>query len=720
MAWKQFTMMLAVFAAAEAMPQARWHIEMEIDGEKKPVGIDSIEQDGPAVEDGRAVYGKVKSGGRVFDVKVQIVEKATASGKTYSGFVENNEKGARIVCFNGPTMEKIAIDPAKAALYVPEGFGRRICNFPSSAADKKNVAPWEAKNPSFMSFETKQYPSRVLTMPWIAIDAGGGTWYAAVHDAEERAKKIGVRWFHREKMADVRFRHAVSVRAGERWEIPETVFEKMPGDWHDAAKRYRAWFDSARPAVRSAAPDWTRDLTGWLLVIMTQQNEELMWPYTDIPKLCDVAERNGLNSIGLFGWTIGGHDHLYPDYDADPKMGGAEALKAGIADAHRRGIRVCIYANGQLQQVGATKFWDEHGGKLAVLCRDGTPYIQTYHKYKDIPIYKFAIGCLYGEAWQERMLALARQARGFGADAILYDQLGVTTPFECWGAGHGHSVPRHSHCEERPAFVRRIADRMHETDKDFSIFTEGLHDGLMDTIGMFHAFTPGAFMSDVNAFKASRGAEACAKSEPFPELFRYTFPELVTTTRNPTPMALRSFVNYAVVFGLRHEIEIRYMPDRKYVLDGKVPTRADYGEVKNRPSLAAMAAEPPAVASAYMKSVAGFQRKHAKYLMRGRFVDGEGFAIGGRAACPQDAVRRVGDNAPCQIVAKRFLADDGTSAVCIWNISEKSADIAIAGLGEPHGIFAPDGRDVAGPLAPDSIRLYVFGKDSGIMSHYED
>ena len=662
-----------------------WNMAVEFEGEKAPLAVESVEQ-ACRREGGRLMYGPLTCGGRTLDMKVVVNVCDTPSGKAYSGVVENNDKRVRVTMFNGPRLDTVALDPAKAHIYIPAGFGRRLNYFPT---DQKKLEPWEKKSNEIMYLETSPYPSRHLSMPWIAIDTGSGTWYAAVHDAQERFKRIGVRWYNRAKKTDVRFRHLVSIRAGDKWELPETVFEKVDGDWHAAAKRYRAWFDSAHKAVRSAAPDWTRDLTGWLLVIMKQQNEELMWPYTDIPKLCDVAERNGLNSIGLFGWTVGGHDHLYPDYDADPKMGGAEALKAGIAEAHRRGIRVCIYANGQLQQIGATKFWGEHGEKIAIRKRDGSPYIQTYHKYKDIPVYQFALGCLHAAPWHDRMLALARQARSFGADAILYDQLGVTTPFECWGKGHGHPVPWTSHCEDRPGFVRRIADEMHATDKDFAVFTEGLHDGLLDTIGMFHACQPGSFMSDVNVLKTSR-ATSRANAEPFPELFRYTFPELVTTTRNPTPMTLRSFVNYAAVFGLRHEIEIRYMPDRTYALDGKVPTKKDYGEVKNLPSLQSMQAEPPAVASAYMKAVGDFQRTHAKYLLRGRFVDDEGITCRNR------------------VVAKRFVADDGTSAVCVWNVTDKPVSVSFSALGRPKGVFAPAGEGTTGPLAPDSIRLYVF------------
>ena len=643
-----------------------------------------VERPGDGVK--RYVYEDVKIGEERLGVKVMIEERRTPRGVTYSGTVENNGKGVMLTRFIGPKLPQAAVDPKAAALYVPEGFGRRVNSFPAKG---KAPEPWGGDG-SMPTLETGLYPSRFFTMPWLALETGGATWYAGVHDTCAYPKKAVARWYRREKAVDVRFWHMMFVRAGEKWSLPETVFEKLEGGWHAAAKRYRAWYDAARPAVRAAAPGWTRDLTGWLLVIMKQQNEELMWPYTDIPRLCDVAERNGLNSIGLFGWTVGGHDHLYPDYDADPKMGGAEALKAGIAEAHRRGIRVCIYANGQLQQVGATKFWGEHGERLAVRRRDGTPYIQTYHKYKDIPVYQFALGCLGGEAWGERMLALARQAEGFGADAILYDQLGVQVPFECWGAGHGHPVPSYTHAGERPGFVRRMTRGMQGKNKDFAVFTEGLHDSILDTIGMFHAYTPGAFMRDVNALRASR-ASARAASEPFPELFRYTFPELVTTMRNPTPMALRSMANYAAVFGLRHEIEIRYMPDRVYALEGKVPSKADYGEVKNLPSLAAMQSVAPDVASAYLKAVADFQRAHAKYLMRGRFADDEGIAC------------RTGG-----LVAKRFVADDGTSAVCAWNVADKPVTVDIEGLGEPKRVFAPAGESATGPLAPDSIRLYVF------------
>ena len=681
------------WAENNPVPQVLWHMEVEVDGVGKPISIESEEQ---AFEksQGTFSFGPLKAGERVFYISVTLNVKETPVGKVYTGSVENNEKGTRIVKFNGPKFDCVSVDPAKASLYIPKGLGRRMRHFPVGGKGAGGIN-------SFTTIETDIYPYSGLTMPWVALDTGNATYYAAAYDRKARVKSVGARWYSRRRQVDLRFRHPLSIRAGERWEMPEMVFEKVSGDWHDAAKRYRAWYDSTHPAVRSAAPDWTRDMVGLLLVIMRQQNELLMWPYTDIPKLCDVAERNGLDCIGLYGWTVGGHDHLYPDYDPDPKMGGVPALKAGIAEAHRRGIRLYIYANGQLQQVGATKFWDEYGKNFAITRRDGSPYIQTYHKYKDIPVYQFALACLYGAPWRERMFSLACQAESFGADAIIYDQMGAQRPFECWGRGHGHPTPWSAHAEERPAFLRGITDEIRKRNPSFSVFTEGVYDSILDSIGFSHSWTPGTFKKDALNVAARDEARPSKDGDTFPELFRYTFPEAVMTTRFPTPMAPRYMANYAAVFGLRHEIEIRYMPDRAYVLDGKVPTKEDYGTVRSKPDVDEMRATPPATASAYLKAVCGFQKRYAKYLLRGRFVDEEGFTIG-RAGSPLPAAN--------SLIAKRYVADDGTSAVCVWNISEKPVDVVIGGLGKPKGVYelADHATSAENPLPPDSLRLYVY------------
>jgi hypothetical protein len=53
---------------------------------------------------------------------------------------------------------------------------------------------------------------------------------------------------------------------------------------------------------------------------------------------------------------------------------------------------------------------------------------------------------------------------------------------------------------------------------------------------------------------------------------------------------------------------------------------------------------------------------------------------------------------------------DGTSAVCVWNMSDKPVDVKLSGLGDAVSVHAPAGTSAQGPLAANSLRLCVFGK----------
>ncbi len=680
-----------------------WKLTLEQEGSSRPITLSGERQEcreeTPAPGVRRFVCDRLSDGCKSWDVQVVVEARTTPTGVSYKGRIVNNDAGIRVTAFEGPYFDRMYLDPLDAALYLPQGMGRRVTDFPKvkeaeipsvpveKDLNSQQVANWYDLKDGRYTFDTGYHPGVGLSMPWMALDTGNGTFYVGAHDPKAQPKRLRLRWTPSEHRIEPTFDHRLFLEEGGIWEIPETVCEKVEGDWHDAAKRYRAWYDTTHE-IRAAAPAWTQDVTGQLLVIMRQQNEKIIWKYTDIPLLCDIAERNGLNCIGLFGWTEGGHDHLYPDYDPSDEMGGVAALKAGIAEAHRRGIRVYMYANGQLQQVGATEFWKKYGENLALVKKDGSRVIQTYHKYKDIPEYEFALGCLYGNPWLDRMLALAQQAADFGADGILYDQLGIFSPFGCYGKGHGHPTPFYSYAEERPSFMRAIANAMLKTHPDFAILTEGLHDTILDSTGLFHGCEYGLFAKDVIAAQA-RAKDS--KVESFPELARYTFPELVTTVRLPTPMNTRAQANFAAVFGLRSEIELRYDPDRTYILEGKVPSKEDYGTVIGLPNLKAMESVAPATASADLKAVCDFQRAHAKYLLHGRFVDNEGFT------CTNPA-----------LIAKRFVADDGTSAVCVWNVSAEPVAVKLEGLGEASAVFAPTNTPTTGNLPANSLRLYVF------------
>ena len=681
-------MMTGLAFRAEAGTSPAWRITLQKGNEHVSVRSEpqTIRREATDPQAERFICETLKDAARTYPVTIEFDVVTTADTCSVKGRVVNRSDW-RVTGFEGPRFDGIPVEPATMGLYVPDGFGRRVSNFPK-AGEKKPVRLWGRDADGLYSFFTGYYPGRGFVMPWIALDDGKTGVYVGVHDAAARNKRFRFRYDPVKGCGGIASCHPLFLEPGQTWTMPETVLQKYKGDWHVAAKTYRAWYDTVRKV--GDFPKWTKQVNGWLLVILKQQNEEIFWPYGDFDKLADYADKLGLNTIGLFGWTVGGHDHLYPDYDPCVKMGGREALVKGIALLKRRGKRVCIYANGQLQQVGATKFWDEHGRNIALVRGDGKMVIQTYHKYRDIPCYQFALGCLHAPAWSERLLALAKQAKSFGADGILFDQLGCHSPFPCHGKGHGHATPSWSYEAERPGVLAHIAGEMKAIDPEFAVFTEGLHDSIFDSIAVFHGCQQGTFRTGAAALR-TRFTTSNADGN-WPEIAHYTFPELVSTVRVPTPIVDRSMANYTVFFGYRHDVELRYGSDRVYVETGRVTN--DYGTVCNPPSLDLLKTAPQSVQAGYLKAMGAFQVKQGDLLLAGRFVDTDGFTLKSKTC-----------------LAARYVNEKGESGVLVWNVGESPDSVTIEGLGRPSSVIEPEAGTVEAttPLAPDTLRLYRFG-----------
>ncbi len=624
----------------------------------------------------RLTYESLTDGKRTWRVGVTLAFRRKGDAFEVTGEVRNNEPGWLMCGFTGPVLHGIRADLATHPVLMPDGLGRQINRMTDDKQGASEVAT--------------VYPSRKGTMQWCAFAGEQGGLYFGCHDATHGAKTICVRRDAASQAYGLAVKHQVFCAAGQRWSLPPTVIMPYSGSWHTAARYYRAWSEGIVQPL--AVPEWARNASGWLLCILKQQNGEVLWDYASLGKLCDAADARGLDVLGLFGWAHGGHDHLYPEYFPDPKMGGEEALRKALHEIRQRGKRSILYANGQLIEQG-TEFWSKAGQALAVLKQDGAPVQQTYHKYRTTAPFRFGLGCLVAPAWYDRMLALAVQANALGADGILYDQLGVNEPLACYAAGHGHPVPAMVYVEDRVRFLRRIEEHMRQVNPDFIVMTEGLHDSVLGSISLFHGCMTGTF--------AVSGQEMLArlhrqdKSAPFPELFRYTFPAMMTTIRMPTPMLDRAMANFTCAYGLRFEIEARYAPDRRYLCEERVPGADEYGEVINKPDLALMKATPPAAATRYLKQVIEFQRAHADLLWLGSFTDDDGFALKGR-----------------NLVAKSFAAGKKLG-VLIWNPGDQPATFALNVPGATLLAASEPERgnvEALGPLPPQSIRLLEWQK----------
>ena len=631
----------------------------------------------------RLTYGPLSSGKTFYDVSLALTFEAKGQAFEIGGELRNRTKEWVVKSFTGPVFNGIRTELSKTPVLLPSGFGWRISGVPQ---DEKNLKPW-SKAGAGLSLAAA-YPSAQGTMQWLAFAGTEAGLYFGCHDPCFAAKALSVRYDPGRKTFGAAFQHLAFVRAGERVRLPPVTVLPYAGDWHVGARTYRAWADSAGEQI--AKPAWAQTASGWLLAILKQQNGDVMWPYGALDTLADVADQRGLDILGLFGWAYGGHDHLYPDYNPCPILGGEQALRDGIRRAKARGKRVVLYANGQLEERG-TAYWTTTGRHLAVTRRDGGTVQEFWHKYGNTPGYHFDIGCHATDGWRERMLALAVQANDFGADGILYDQLGMRSPTACYAANHGHPVPFMSYEADRKELLRQIAVKMKKRNPEFVVMTEGFHDAILDSVAYFHGCVRGTFQESAGLI--AKRFETGRSDDLFPEMMRYTYPEVASTIRFPSPLVDRPMANYTIAFGLRYEIESRYIPDRDYLLDGRIPAVEDYGTVLSKPDIRLVRSLPPKATADYLKCAAAFQKRHASLLMTGAFTDTEGFSFSGAG-----------------VVAKGFSAD-GRLGVVLWNTTDKQAAFTLSvPNGELVGAEEPEAAsvDAFAPLAPQTVRLVTW------------
>jgi hypothetical protein len=426
-------------------------------------------------------------------------------------------------------------------------------------------------------------------------------------------------------------------------------------------------------------PGWVKDNSGWLLAILKQQNMEVMWPYRDIDKLCDIADQFSLGTIGLFGWTYGGHDHLYPNYNPDPLMGGKEELKKAIENAHKRGKKIILYANGKIMDT-STDYYKYNGYETMLIQENRQPQIQYYIKQKNATPVIFAQGCTGSGIWRKTMYDLGLQAVSLGADGILYDQVGIMGIHLCYSKNHDH-LPGMSDARNRLEMIAEISKDMKKINPDFIIMTEGTNDAIIRGIDFHHGC----------------GMAAQPGPNAFPELFMYTFPELLKTQRNPNPMITKTDANYALVSGLRHEIETRYAGDVDYLLKGKLPVPEDYSNVVSTPDLGKMNLLPAAEATAYVRTLIQFEDNNPEFFRHGKFIARDGIEVSG------DDIHANG------------FQNGNKIGVLVWNrnLSEKREfRISVPGY---RIVKASDPTNRSAiqdsPLEPNSVRLIVFEKN---------
>jgi len=632
-----------------------------------PKKAPSISQDGDQIT---LTYTGLRSADRDLPIKAAFYIGVKDEAFTFKGELSSESadwllRDLTYPIFSEIRTEKNASKNKNTSVFWPESLGRCYTD------------------PGEMGKLSLDYPSGRGTMQWFSINSPSQGLYIGCHDVERTKKQFDLSFAN----ATNSFFSSISFPVySNQYSVPEVQVAAYTGLWHQAAKRYRNWY--LTHFKLPVLPEWVKQDAGWLLAVLKQQNGYVMWRYEDIDKLCDIADRFGFKTLGLFGWAHGGHDRLFPTWVADDLLGGQPALKAAIERAQRRGFKIILYANATMMDA-TSEYYKYSGNQTMSVREDQMAYTSSIRKYNSATPVIFVESSYSSSYWRKTMMNLAVQARELGANGILYDQAGVKGALMNFSKIQDHKLPQESGTKFRVMMLNQIRTAMKKIDSDFIIMTEATHDGVLDNIDYHHGWGIGTAIEPIGFGSAKYS---------FPALYRYTFPELVETQRNANPMITRAEANFAAVYGLRHEIESRYEEDVDYLTKGKMPSAESYSEVTYYPPVPAKIREAPVeTATKYVSDLIKFENKYAEFFRVGTFVDQQGFQVGGP-----------------DIIAKGYLNGDKLGIVA-WNThsaQRRTVAIELPGyrLEQAH---EPGSENVpaTNPLGPNSIRLLIFKRN---------
>ncbi len=598
---------------------------------------------------------------RELQIGLQVQVTLEADRLIWTARIENREKdkGVEITELWLPWIYGIGdmgMGPGADVLYWPTRGGRRIeapYNKLAAAAGSAALPTGFGSNPTW-SYSDTGVPDYRLTYPypacmhWFTFNNGAEGLYIGSHDKTLMTTVLDVAADAGKGMSAsiVKFPF---VKPGETWNSEPVVVRLYRGDWHEAARTYRAWAETWMR--KPNAPEWVRRTPGWILTTPKGQSGRIRATYADLPGMLKEAQTVGINLLNVFGWVKQGFDSYYPEYDPDEAMGGEAGLKKALADIKQAGGRTFLYTQGQLIDP-ASEWYRSKGYRVTAKDVWGAEYRETYGgsgngAFMGVMRNKwFGVACPAASGWIDQLVSQARMVQGFGAQGAFFDQLGGAPPYICFSTEHNHSKPSLAVGPWKVKNLERLREAIKANDRDAVLAIELVADCYAGWVDIVH----------------SEGVGFYVDPESFGEMFRYTFPDPIVTNRpigGPMANDRRKQLGKAFSLGLRFDSGLR--------------------DVQSH--------------ARYMARLIELYSNHADLLLEGRFVDNEGFL------CDNN---RVSSHA--------FVAGN-RMAVTLWNSTEVAQRARVVAAG--YQLEAAKWQDPgwSGPdhwIMPGDVALLIF------------
>ncbi|MEG0767948.1 MAG: DUF6259 domain-containing protein, partial [Clostridia bacterium] len=281
----------------------------------------------------------------------------------------------------------------------------------------------------------------------------------------------------------------------------------------------------------------------------------------------------------------------------------------------------------------------------------------------------FSTACPGQPRWRALMCEKADQAVGYGADGVLYDQIGGMPAYPCFDPAHHHENPSRSYTAGRMQLLEDLRTRAHTGG--IALLSEHITDLYAQYLDAIHG---------MESYPDAQGTEILSQTQPissgFPALFRYCFPECIVTVRNGAPRISPRLVGYAFVHGFRFEMEARYFADRTYLEEKRTPEWTEYAF-----------------------RVAALRRTYADLLLNGQYLGDQGIV----------------HDTP-QLTVVRYQ-NDTRQGVALLNDSTENVPVALSIPGYHVTEYATvdgTGAGMLDSLSPGAVALLLIAPDLDI------
>jgi len=361
-----------------------------------------------------------------FDIRLGVMLNKRAGVSDWSLRINNTGAQARefLVCF--PFLSGVRLGPR------PDG------NLAAAMDQAGLVVPaWE--RPGGVLGESNQ-----MSMQWHAVwDPKTRSALGLLFmDPEAHAKRIVLS----DGAIALHYFPPVRLEPGASFDAPPVRLLIYRGDWRPAARAYRSWYDKAYTHLEP--PAWFRASNGNTGIHFKKAGPGVTSAYTGQVVLNSFRELPAAHiRAPIDNWEyafycrtsmLGEGRPYYPHSDGDniirEDMGGAEAMREGIAGVHRLGLHVTLYIDGYIIHEEGDSARAGKGVRWAVMHRDGT----LTGPYSRQGFYHMCPGCV---EWQDHLAAMvSRLLRETDADAVRLDSLGFYY-LPCYNPVHAHVTP---------------------------------------------------------------------------------------------------------------------------------------------------------------------------------------------------------------------------------------------------------------------------------------